>query len=68
MYKPRVEDKFIEDGLYDKRSGDVFKGGRSYVKWNSIKKIWDFNLITKLYTTIFSSVPILKYLSNIEFY
>jgi len=32
MYKPRVEDKFIEDGLYDKRSGDVFKGGRSYVK------------------------------------
>ena len=68
MYKPRVEDKFIEDGLYDKISGDVFKGGRSYVKWNSIKKIWDFNLITKLYTTIFSSIPILKYLSNIEFY
>lgn len=32
MYKPRVEDKFVEDGLYDKRSGDVFKGRGSNVK------------------------------------
>jgi hypothetical protein len=28
MHKPRVEDKFVEDGLYDKRSGAVFKGRR----------------------------------------
>lgn len=39
MYKPRVEDKFMEDGLYDKRSREVFKGRRSDVKSNSIKQM-----------------------------